>query len=94
MQPLRAGELNKHPKRLFTAGISCVGVLTHSVISVQATLMEHVPRLVEIGSGPHITLDNLASGVNCRVRCGSPDDRQQCTDMSVTIHTSEALLGM
>ena len=58
------------------------------------SLPEHVPRLVEIGSGPHITLGDLSRGVNCRVRCGSLDDRQQCTDMSVTIHTSEALLGM
>jgi len=55
---------------------------------------EIVPRLVEIGNGPHVTLDDVSCGVNRRVRCGSLDDRQQCTDMSVTIHTSEALLGM
>jgi hypothetical protein len=55
---------------------------------------EHVPRLVEIGGGSHITLDSLAYFVNLGWWHGPLQCRQQRGDVPVAVYSAEALLDM
>jgi len=56
--------------------------------------VEDVPRLVEIGSGPHTTLDNLVCFVNlCRWH-GPLQRSQQRRNVPVAVYSAEVLLDM